>query len=147
MLKYIELKTGYNDNGPAWIGYTKESKTGKTLYFNGRALQRMKKGGIKGNYLDVETREEFWVSNVKKNGQDRHWAGSGKIHIEAAAVAEYLTIIDAKKLPASKYEVFEQTLPTDDAKFHNLANEKLTEEDRRNLWAEFQNFIEIKRPE
>jgi len=134
MLKYLELKTGYGHSGPAWIGYVKESKTGKTLYFNGRALQRMKKGGIYGNYLDVETREEFWVSNVKKNGEDRHWAGSGKILIEATAVVEYLTITGATTLPTSKYEVFEQALSTDIAKFHRLANEKLTEEDRKNLW-------------
>ena len=33
-LMYIELKTGYNDDGPAWIGYVKTSKTGKTIYFN-----------------------------------------------------------------------------------------------------------------
>ena len=136
MLKYIELKTGYNDNGPAWIGYVKESKTGQTLYFNGRALRHLKKGGILGNYFDTETREEFWVSRIKKNGQDRHWAGSGKIRIEASAVAEYLTIIGAKTLPVSKYEVFEQALPTDVAKFHTMENEKLTEEAGRNLWAE-----------
>jgi len=141
MLKYIELKTGFNDNGPAWIGYVKGAKTGQTLYFNGRALKRMKNGGIAGNYIDVETREEFWVSGIKKSGQDRHRAGSGKIHIEAAAVAEYLTIIGATKLPASKYEVFEQTLPTDVAKFHGMENEKLTEEARKNLWAVFEEIF------
>ncbi len=36
MLRYIELKTGYNDNGPAWIGRVKLSGSGKTIYFNGR---------------------------------------------------------------------------------------------------------------
>jgi len=51
------------------------------------------------------------------------YVGSGKIHIEAAAVAEYLTIIGAAQLPASKYEVFEQALPTDVAKFHSMENE------------------------
>jgi hypothetical protein len=30
---YIELKTGYQDNGPAWIGRVKFSKTGQTIYF------------------------------------------------------------------------------------------------------------------
>ena len=30
-LMYIELKTGYSDDGPAWIGYVKASKSGKTL--------------------------------------------------------------------------------------------------------------------
>ena len=33
-LKYIELKSGYADDGPAWIGNVKESKSGETIYFN-----------------------------------------------------------------------------------------------------------------
>ena len=28
-IKYIELKTGYNDDGPAWIGNVKESNPEK----------------------------------------------------------------------------------------------------------------------
>ncbi|CBL19145.1 hypothetical protein [Ruminococcus sp. SR1/5] len=28
-LMYIELKTGYSDDGPAWIGYVKTSKVRK----------------------------------------------------------------------------------------------------------------------
>ena len=39
-IRYIELKTGYNDNGPAWIGNVKESKSGKTIYFNDHAFQK-----------------------------------------------------------------------------------------------------------
>jgi hypothetical protein len=30
VLRYIELKSGYSDNGPAWIAYVMESKTGRT---------------------------------------------------------------------------------------------------------------------
>lgn len=30
---YVELKTGYNDNGPSWIGKATYSKTGRTIYF------------------------------------------------------------------------------------------------------------------
>ncbi len=30
-LMYVELKTGYSDDGPAWIGYVKTSKT-RTAY-------------------------------------------------------------------------------------------------------------------
>lgn len=30
-LKYIELKTGYNDNGPAWIARVKVSKSGRGI--------------------------------------------------------------------------------------------------------------------
>jgi hypothetical protein len=32
-LRYIELKSDYNDDGPAWIGYVESSKSGKTIYF------------------------------------------------------------------------------------------------------------------
>ena len=39
-LMYIELKTGYSDDGPAWIGYVKASKSGKTLYFNDHAFRK-----------------------------------------------------------------------------------------------------------
>ena len=30
-LMYIELKTGYSDDGPAWIGYVQTSKTRKSV--------------------------------------------------------------------------------------------------------------------
>jgi hypothetical protein len=43
-----------------------------------------------GNYVDMETGESSWVSGVKKNGQDRPWAGSGKVLIEAEAVSDSL---------------------------------------------------------
>ena len=40
-LMYIELKTGYSDDGPAWIGYVKTSKSKKTIYFNNHAFQNI----------------------------------------------------------------------------------------------------------
>ena len=42
VLRYVELKSGHSDNGPAWIGYVTESKSGRTLYFNGRGLMKLK---------------------------------------------------------------------------------------------------------
>src|ERR1035438_4699167 len=69
-LRYVELKSGHSDNGPAWIGYVTSSKTGRTLYFNGRGLMKLKgqrRGASGGNYVDMETGESFWVSGVKKN--------------------------------------------------------------------------------
>ncbi len=92
-IMYIELKSRYHDNGPAWIGRVSFSKTGKTIYYRGKAFRRMTGGGISGNYLDVETREEYWISGVKKNRQDRHLAGSGKVEIDEDAKEEYLQII------------------------------------------------------
>ena len=82
MIRYIELKSGYHDDGPAWIARVAVSKSGRTLYFNGKALKRSTQSGS-GNYYDIETTESYWVSGVKRKGGDRHWAGRGKI-IDAA---------------------------------------------------------------
>lgn len=125
LLKYIELKSGHSDNGPAWIGFVTPSKTGRTLYFNGRGLMKLKgqrRGDSGGNYIDMETGESFWVSGVKKDGQDRHWAGSGKVLVEEAAVAAYLRAIGAKTLDLSRCEVTTSIRPTDIVRLSALAN-------------------------
>jgi hypothetical protein len=124
-LRYVELKSGHSDNGPAWIGYVTPSKTGRTLYFNGRGLAKLKgqrRAESGGNYVDMETGESFWVSGVKKNGEDRHWAGSGKIFVEAAALSEYLKAIGANALDSSHYEVTEAIRETDIKKLSRIAN-------------------------
>jgi hypothetical protein len=56
MLKYIELKTGYNDNGPARIGRVKQPKASRTIYVNGRALKQDARGAA-GNLYDLKTGE------------------------------------------------------------------------------------------
>ena len=38
-LKYIELKSGFSDNGTAWIGLVSFSKSGKTIYFDGNKFK------------------------------------------------------------------------------------------------------------
>jgi len=125
LLRYIELKSGHSDNGPAWIGYVTPSKTGRTLYFNGRGLMKLKgqrRGVPGGNYVDMEKGESFWVSGVKKNGEDRHWAGSGKVLVEAAALSDYLDVIGAKTLDRSRCEVTDAIRPTDIKKLSELSN-------------------------
>jgi len=98
-IRYIELKTGYNDNGPAWIGKVKLSKTGKTIYFNDKAFRKCV--GVAGNYYDVETQDEYWISGIKKNGTDRHWAGSGIVVIGQNIVPDYLEAIGQTKLKSN----------------------------------------------
>ena len=130
LLKYIELKSGHSDNGPAWIGYVTPSKTGRTIYFNGRALRKLKgqrRGGWGGNFVDMETGESFWVSGVKKNREDRHWAGSGKVQVEAAAVSEYLEASGARALDKSRHEVTHSIVQTDIKRFELIANSTLAE--------------------
>lgn len=124
MLKYIELKTGYNDNGLAWIGPVKLSKSGRTLYFNGRALKQTKQA-IAGNYFDMMTGEDFWVSGVKRDANDRHWAGSGKVLIEAAIVEEYLALVGRTELDKSRFMVIHDIRETNPADFLEAENRQL----------------------
>jgi hypothetical protein len=92
---YVELKSGYSgEDGPARIGRVRFSKTGRTLYYRGLRLQTLRGGGLMtANYIDVGTGDEYWVSGVKRNGQDRHRFGRGPVEIDADARDEYLQII------------------------------------------------------
>lgn len=93
-IMYVELKTGHSDNGPAWIGKVRFSKTGRTAYYRGLQMRRNNREG--GNYMDVNTREMYWISGVKRDGTDRHWAGSGPVQIDPEVRAAYLELIDPK---------------------------------------------------
>lgn len=92
-LRYVELKTGFDGNGPASISWVTFSKTGHTVYYRGKQLERIPGGGTVGNHVDTETGEEYWVSGVKKDGQDRHWAGSGEVEIDEDAAEEYRRLV------------------------------------------------------
>lgn len=101
-LMYIELKSGYSDNGPAWIGFVMTSKTKKTIYFNDHAFQKW--NGANSNYYDVESGEDYWISGVKKRESNRHWTGNGKIRIDRRAVEQFLLLTGETELPKI-YEV------------------------------------------
>ena len=119
-IMYIELKSGFTDNGPAWIGSVAYSKSGQTIYFNGKAFK--KSSGISGNYHDLETGEEYWISGIKKNGQDRHWAGSGKIIIDKDCIEEYLSIIGKSTLDARNFEIASLKPSVPSETFHEAEN-------------------------
>lgn len=125
VLRYIERKTEsqgrqhLNDKGPAWIARVMFSKSGRSLYFGQHSMGKIK--GFCANYMD-DNRDEWWVSGVKKNGLDRHWAGSGKIFIEVGAVEEYLEIIGEEKLDKSRFQVIPDFPPPDITDFHELQN-------------------------
>ena len=99
---YIEHKNR-NDNGMAWIAAVNRSKSGRTVYFNGKSLQ--KRRGIFSNYVDIETGDEYWISGVKKDRSDRHWAGSGKIIVDSSILSDYLLFTGQSSLPKSRYEI------------------------------------------
>jgi len=121
-LYYIEKKTGSNHDGPAWIGYIKKSKTGKTIYFNNRAYQKYGHG----DYADIETGEGYWISRIKRNGQDRHWAGHGKIMIDRKAVNEYLNYRELAELKESQFTIVDIVETRQPIDFYEIENEKLS---------------------
>ena len=109
-IMYIENKGGeivkrysYTDQlieggltGPARIGRVTFSKTGATLYYQGRSLQSLKGGGFKSNYYDIETGEHFWISGPKKNGEDSLYATNIGTEIDEDVREEYWTEIRKK---------------------------------------------------
>ena len=124
MLKYIELQTGFSHNGPAWIGNVEFSKSGKSLYFNGKCLKSSGGQGIEGNFYDLESGDEYWVSGVKQRGRNRHFSGKGKIQIDRKVVKLYLQHIKQNELNPTHFELVD-IIPTDKSTFKQLENEKL----------------------
>lgn len=92
-LMYIEAKSGATDRGAARIGWVTFSKTGRSVYYQGKRYQRIKGGGADGNYFDDETGDEYWISGVKKSGTDRHWAGGGPVHVDEDAREAYEKLV------------------------------------------------------
>lgn len=88
-IMYVECKASAGDRGRARICRVRLSKTGRTIYVGGLVLQSLRGSGISGNYVNVKTGIEYWVSRPKKKGGDRHWAGGGDVHIEPGVVDEY----------------------------------------------------------
>lgn len=102
---YVELKSGHNDDGPAWIGKCRSSKSGRTIYFNGKAFGSLGGQGVSGNYYDKATGDEYWISGVKKDQCDRHWAGSGAVMIDKSVVDEYLAFTKLSSLDPKRFRV------------------------------------------
>lgn len=104
-LIYVELKSGYNDDGPAWIGNGIFNRSWRTCYFDGRIFK--KSHGIGSNFYDLQTGESYWISGVKKRGTNRHRAGKGKIQIDREVVEDYLALKNWYALPPDQFVVVE----------------------------------------
>jgi len=103
-LMYVENKAG-GDRGEAWIGLVAFSKTGATLYFNGRAYRSLKGRGISANFADIETGEQYWISGVKKRGTNRHRFGGGIISVDRTAVPALLAELGTTTLDKTRFEI------------------------------------------
>jgi len=89
-IMYIEYKNGIV--GPARIGRVTFSKTGKTLHYAGKSFVSLKgSGGLKSNFFDTETREEYWISGPRKDGNDTLY--SGVVEVDEDVRTEYWTTI------------------------------------------------------
>ena len=88
-LMYVENKSQAGDRGEARIGWVTFSKTGQSIYYQGRCFQRIKGGGVAGNYFDSATGDEYWISGIKKSGTNRHWSGGGDVQKDDDALSEY----------------------------------------------------------
>lgn len=119
-IMYLENKSN-GHNGSAWIGFVEFSKSGQTVYFHNKALKKLKIPEISANYFDIETGEEYWVSGVKKNGQDRHQFGCGKIMIDKNSIEEYIKLVDFNRIDEKHFTIIEFT-KTDKNRLSQIEN-------------------------
>jgi len=87
-IMYIECKAG-SLTGVARIGRVTFSKTGRTLYYRGLTFQSLKGAGFKSNYYEVETRDDYWISGLKRKGGDRLYGSVLPVEIDEDVREEY----------------------------------------------------------
>lgn len=93
---YVENKEGDIDGFDARIGWVEFSKSGKSIRYRGRELARSSGQGIQGNFFDIITGEEYWVSGVKKRGSNIHYADPANVEVDDDAIEEYKIIKSTK---------------------------------------------------
>ncbi|NOS75005.1 MAG: hypothetical protein HOP36_10835 [Methyloglobulus sp.] len=93
---YIENKDGDIDGVEGCIGWVTFSQSGKTVYYRGRTLKKAMRG-IRGNFYDENTGEEYWISGIKIRGSNQHWAEPVNVRIDSDALDEYKFIKAGKK--------------------------------------------------
>jgi hypothetical protein len=139
---YVELIQQYDHQGPAWIGYGQFSKSGRTVYFNGKVFGRGR--SPIGNHIDIESGEEYWISGIKKNGEDRHRFGSGKIFIDKSVIEDYLEITGETNLQKNKFVVVELVNLPNKELSRRIENKKLTSHSFNKDLLETKNPRELK---
>jgi hypothetical protein len=97
-IMYIEHKVD-GIVGPARIGRVTYSKSGQSVYYNGRRLQTLEGRGFKSNFFDVETGEHYWISGCKKRGRDALY--STIVEIDENVREEYW--LRVRNLPNSRH--------------------------------------------
>ena len=98
---YIESKSG-GLIGPARIGRVTFSKTGASLYYDGKTFQSLKGMGFKSNYFDVETGDHYWISGPRKDGRDALYATHTAPEVDADVHDAYWTEIRGLSTPPTR---------------------------------------------
>ena len=91
LIMYIECKSE-GLAGPGRIGWVELSKSKRSYHYGGKTLKKCV--GYKYNCIDVETRENYWVSGPKRDGSDRLYGGV--VEIDDDVRVEYWTTIRKK---------------------------------------------------
>jgi len=97
-IMYIENKEG-DPTGSARIGRIRYSKSGSSIHYNGKTFLTQKGDGIRGNFIDVETDEEYWISGCHKDGKDALYTTD--VTIDSDVLEEYWITI--RNLPEKKH--------------------------------------------
>jgi len=97
-IMYIESKSG--GTGPVRIGRVTFSKSGATIYYQGRAFQSLRGKGFKSNYFDVETGEHYWISGPHKDGRDSLYATHVMPEVDEDVIEEYWLKVRGQPVPA-----------------------------------------------
>jgi hypothetical protein len=95
---YIESK--FDLSGPARIGRVTFSKSGRSVYYDGRRFARFT--GFKANHYDVATGDEYWISGPRRDGADRLYGERVPVPIDEDVRHEYWTEIRAEPTRTSE---------------------------------------------
>ena len=95
---FVQLKTGYDiDRGPSWISCVRFSKNWRTAHWRGRTLRRWP-GMFDANFVDVETKERFWLSGPHRDRRDTRYAPAAPV-VDDDVKAVYERFLAGDPLP------------------------------------------------
>jgi hypothetical protein len=90
-IMWIEKKGQDGLVGPARIGRVEIRNRGKSLRYGDQKFISLNGGGFKANFMDLETREYYWISGCHRDGQDALY--STTVEIDDDVREEYWTAI------------------------------------------------------
>jgi hypothetical protein len=97
-IMYIECKAE-SLNGYARIGRVSFSKSGLSIRYRDQEFFRIR--GFKANYREVSSRDEYWISGPRRDGEDRLYVSNIPIEIDDDVRDEYWEQI--RKRPELKH--------------------------------------------